>query len=98
MFVNFGFEDIAIEECIIEIKIGNKIQKQKIRAIPDIIQMQFEQLLQQAANAKQPIKIKLIKEEIIWNQLERQSKTLENYIQFANKMYMEAFPEEFKEE
>lgn len=98
MFVNFGFEDIAIEECIIEIKIGNTIQKQKIRAIPDIIQMQFEQLLQQAANAQQPIKIKLIKEENIWNQFEKQFKTLENYIQFANKIYMDAFPEEFKEE
>lgn len=96
MFFNFGFEN-NMEECMIEIKLGNQIQRQRMKATPEMIQMQFMQVLQEVGHSDQPIKIKLIKEENIWNQFSKNFKTLENYIQFANKKYMEAFPDEFKE-
>lgn len=94
---NFGFEDI-MEDCILEIKLGNQIQKQRMSAPREIIEQQFIGLMQETAQNQQPIKIKLIKQEEIWNQRLNQNKLLDNYIQFANKRYMEAFPEEFKEE
>lgn len=96
MFFNFGFEN-NIEECMIEIKLGNQIQRQRMKATPEMIQMQFMQMLQEVGHSDQPIRLKLIKAESIWNQFSKNFKTLENYIQFANKKYMEAFPDEFKE-
>ena len=96
MIFNFGFDN-EIEECIIEIKIGNQVQRQRIQGLIEMIQMQFAQMLQEAGHSDQPIRIKLIKEENIWNQYRQQFKKLENSIQFANKKYMQIFPDEFKE-
>lgn len=96
MIFNFGFDN-EMEECIIEIKIGNQIQRQRIQGMVEMIQMQFVQMLQEVGHSDQPIRVKLIKEDIIWNQFEKKSKVLENSIQFANKKYMETFPDEFKE-
>ena len=96
MIFNFGFDN-EIEECIIEIKIGNQVQRQRIQGLVEMIQMQFTQMLQEVVRSDQPIRIKLIKEENIWNQYSQQFKKLENSIQFANKKYMQIFPDEFKE-
>ena len=96
MIFNFGFDN-EIEECIIEIKIGNQVQRQRIQGLVEMIQMQFIQMLQEVGHSDQPIRIKLIKEESIWNQYNQQFKKLENSIQFANKKYMQIFPDEFKE-
>lgn len=96
MIFNFGFDN-EIEECIIEIKIGNQIQRQRIQGLVEMIQMQFAQMLQEVMRSDQPIRIKLIKEESIWNQYRQQFRKLENSIQFANKKYMQIFPDEFKE-
>ncbi|MCI7633943.1 MAG: hypothetical protein MSS80_07970 [Mollicutes bacterium] len=96
MIFNFGFDN-EIEECIIEIKIGNQVQRQRVQGLVEMIQMQFTQMLQEVVRSDQPIRIKLIKEESIWNQYSQQFKKLENSIQFANKKYMQIFPDEFKE-
>ena len=96
MIFNFGFDN-EIEECIIEIKIGNQVQRQRIQGLVEMIQMQFAQMLQEVGHSDQPIRIKLIKEESIWNQYRQQFKKLENSIQFANKKYMQIFSDEFKE-
>lgn len=96
MIFNFGFDN-EIEECIIEIKIGNQVQRQRVQGLVEMIQMQFTQMLQEVVRSDQPIRIKLIKEGSIWNQYSQQFKKLENSIQFANKKYMQIFPDEFKE-
>ena len=96
MIFNFGFDN-EIEECIIEIKIGNQVQRQRVQGLVEMIQMQFTQMLQEVVRSDQPIRIKLIKEENVWNQYRQQFKKLENSIQFANKKYMQIFPDEFKE-
>ncbi|MFR3182178.1 MAG: hypothetical protein ACLTPN_00930 [Clostridia bacterium] len=97
MIFDFGFNEVPLEDCVIEVKVGNQIQKQRIQGMQEMIQIQFMQLLQQAGHSDQPIRVKLIKQDDIWCQLKKQFKTLENYIQFANNKYMEAFSEEFKE-
>ena len=96
MIFNFGFDN-EIDECIIEIKIGNQVQRQRVQGLVEMIQMQFTQMLQEVVRSDQPIRIKLIKEENVWNQYRQQFKKLENSIQFANKKYMQIFPDEFKE-
>lgn len=96
MFINFGFEDI--ETYIIEIKIGNQIQRQSLQGNSEMVQLQFIQLLEQASHSDQPVRVRFSKEEEIWVQSQQKLKNNINYIQFANKKYMGAFPDEFKEE
>lgn len=95
MFINFGFED-NLETYILEIKLGNNIQRQQLQGTPDMVQLQFMQLMQETGNTNQPIRLRISKQEEIWNQYSQSRKILENYIQFANKSYMNSFANEFK--
>ena len=95
MFINFGFED-NLEIYILEIKMGNNIQRQQLQGTSDMVQLQFMQLIQEVGNTNQPIRLRIIKQEEIWNQYSQSRKILENYIQFANKSYMNSFASEFK--
>lgn len=97
MFINFGFEDFNIETYIIEIKIGNQIQKQAMQGDSNMVQLQFIQLLKQAGNSNQPIKLSISKMESIWCQIDNKIKEIENKIVFLNKIYMSAYPEEVME-
>ena len=98
MFINFGFEDFGEQEIYtIEIKMGNQMQRQRLQGAGEMVALQFIQLLEQAGKSNQPVRLKISKEEEIWNQFRQELKNIENYIQFANKKYMEAFPEEFEE-
>lgn len=96
MFINFGFED-NLEIYILEIKMGNNIQRQQLQGTSDMVQLQFMQLVREVGNTNQPIRLRIIKQEEIWNQYSQSRKILENYIQFANKSYMNSFASEFKE-
>ena len=96
MFINFGFED-NLEIYILEIKMGNNIQRQQLQGTSDMVQLQFMQLVREVGNTNQPIRLRIIKQEEIWNQYSQSRKILENYIQFANKSYMNSFTSEFKE-
>ena len=95
MFINFGFED-NLEIYILEIKMGNNIQRQQLQGTSDMVQLQFMQLMQEVGNTNQTIRLRIIKQEEIWNQYSQSRKILENYIQFANKSYMNSFASEFK--
>lgn len=98
MFINFGFEDFDEQEMYtIEIKMGNQMQRQRLQGDSQMVMLQFVQLLEQTAKSNQPVRLKISKEEKIWSQFRQEFKNIENYIQFANKKYMENFPEEFKE-
>lgn len=98
MFINFGFEDFDEQEIYtIEIKMGNQMQRQRLQGDSQMVMLQFVQLLEQTAKSNQPVRLKISKEEKIWSQFRQEFKNIENYIQFANKKYMENFPEEFKE-
>ena len=98
MFINFGFEDFDEQEIYtIEIKMGNQMQRQRLQGDSQMVMLQFVQLLEQTAKSNQPVRLTISKEEKIWSQFRQEFKNIENYIQFANKKYMENFPEEFKE-
>lgn len=100
MFFDFGFNPFQEEEMdtyILEIKMGNQIQRQTIMGSDDMVQLQFIQLMQETGNSAQPYKIKLIRQDRIWDNYNSKERILNNYLQFANKKYMETFPDEFKE-
>ena len=95
MFFDFNFRDI--KTFTLEIKQGNSIQRQMFQGNVDMAQIQFEQLFQEVVNTSQPIKIKISSQEEIESKIDKTSKQVETFVQFANKSYMDAFPNEFKQ-
>lgn len=83
MFFNFGFsEPIAVT---LEQYIGNAlVHSQQLSAPPEILQAQFMQLVQQVASQSQPMKIRMVRYEDIWSQIDQEWKRLELGIMFQN--------------
>lgn len=83
MFFNFGFsEPIAVT---LEQYIGNALaHSQQLSAPPEILQAQFMQLVQQIANQSQPMKIRMVRYEEVWNQFDQEWKKLELDVEFKN--------------
>ena len=83
MFFNFGFSEpltVTLEQYI-----GNTlVQSQQLSAPPEILQVQFLQLAQQVASQSQPIKIRMIRWEDVWSQIDQEWKKLELDVMFQN--------------
>ena len=83
MFFNFGFSEPM--EVILEQYIGNAcVSRQQLSAPPEVLQAQFIQLIQQVASQSQPMKIRMIKHEDVWNQFDQEWKKLELDVVFQN--------------
>ena len=83
MFFNFGFSEpltVTLEQYI-----GNAlVQSQQLSAPPEILQAQFMQLVQQVTNQSQPMKIRMVRWEDAWSQLDKEWKKLELDVVFQN--------------
>lgn len=83
MFFNFGFSEPM--EVLFEQYIGNAcVSRQKLSAPPEFLQAQFISLIQQVANQSQPMKIRMVRWEDIWSQIDQEWKRLELGIMFQN--------------
>lgn len=86
MFQHFQmFDDLY--DVIFEITEGNNIRKQQMQAPRIIIEQQFLQFMQQAANVQIPVKIKLSRTEQIYNNFDQKFIDQENSITFMNNAY-----------
>lgn len=79
------FDDLY--DVIFEITEGNNIRKQQMQAPRIIIEQQFLQFMQQAANVQIPVKIKLSRTEQIYNNFDQKFIDKENSITFMNNAY-----------
>ena len=68
-------------ETYIEDKLVNK---QNIQAPKEIIMMQFIQLMNQVKDDQRPLKIRMTRPEIIWNNFGNKQKILTNEVSFSN--------------
>ena len=83
MFINFGLSEPM--DVILEQYIGNAcVSRQKISAPSEILQAQFLQLVRQVASQSQPMKIRMVKWEDVWNQIDQEWKKLELDVVFQN--------------
>ena len=72
-------------EVDLEIFIGDKVvQKQKLSMPKEMLMINFLQTAQQIKNDKRPMKIKMTRPEIIWDNFENKQKTLTNEIECSN--------------
>lgn len=83
MFFNFGFSEpltVTLEQYI-----GNAlVHPQQLSAPLEILQAQFLQLVQQVASQSQPMKIRMVRYEDVWSQIDNEWKKLELDIMFQN--------------
>ena len=83
MFFNFGFSDSVT--TTLEQYIGNAlVHSQQLSAPPEILQAQFLQLVQQVASQSQPMKIRMVRWEDVWNQFDGEWKKIELSVEFKN--------------
>ena len=83
MFFNFGLSEPM--EVLIEQYIGNAcVSRQQLSAPPEVLQAQFMQLVQQVAKQSQPMKIRTIRWEDVWDKFEGKWKKLELDMEFKN--------------
>jgi hypothetical protein len=79
------FDDLY--DVIFEITEGDNVRKQQMQAPRIIIEQQFLQLMQQAANVQIPVKIKLSRAEQIYDNFDQKFIEQENSITFMNNVY-----------
>ena len=83
MFFNFGLSEPTL--VTIEQYIGNTlVHSQQLSAPPEILQAQFMQLVQQVASQTQPMKIRMVRREDVWSQIDKEWKKLELDVVFQN--------------
>ena len=83
MFLNFGFSEPM--EVLFEQYIGNTcISRQQLYAPPEILQVQFMQLVEQVASQSRPMKIRMVRWEDVWSQIDNEWKKLELDVAFQN--------------
>ena len=72
-------------EVLLEQYIGNAcVSRQQLSAPPEFLQAQFLQLIQQVARQSQPMKIRMVRYENIWNEFDNEWKRLEWSVEFKN--------------
>lgn len=83
MFFNFGFSEPM--EVFLEQYIGNAcVSRQQLSAPPEILQAQFLRLVEQVASQSQPMKIRMVRYEDVWSQIDQEWKRLELDVVFQN--------------
>lgn len=85
MFFDFDFSETY--QVIIETYIGNQcVQRQSLNAPEQVLKMQFMGLMQQIAQENRPMRVKMIVPEVIWDEINKEHKVLNNYVEFKNKL------------
>ena len=83
MYFDFGFSEPVT--VVLEQYIGNAlVQSQQLSAPPEILQAQFMQLVQQVMSQSQPMKIRMVRWEDVWNKFDNEWKKLELDMVFQN--------------
>jgi hypothetical protein len=72
-------------EVIIEVYIEDKLtNRQQLQAPKEMLIANFVQTAKQIKNDKRPIKLKMIRPDVIWDSIEQKQKILNNEIEISN--------------
>lgn len=74
-----------MHEVIIEVYIEDKLtNRQQMHAPKELLIANFVQTAKQMKNDQRPIKLKMIRPEIIWDEFEQKQKIINNEIELSN--------------
>lgn len=84
--MRLNFDMFEIYEVTFELYIEDKlVNKQIMQAPKEMLIANFLQTVQQVQYDKRPIKLKMIRPEVIWDSFEQKQKTLNNKIIASNQ-------------
>jgi hypothetical protein len=85
IFGNIFGDMLEMHEVIFEVYIEDKLtNRQQMQAPKEMLIANFLQTAKQIQNDKRPIKIKMIRPEVIWDNFEQKQKVLNNEIELSN--------------
>ena len=80
----FGF-DFGMYEVIFEVYMGDQLtSRQKMQALKEMLMLTFIDTVNKIKNDKRPMKVKMIRQEVVYDKTEKKQKTMENYVEFRN--------------
>lgn len=80
-----SFGSFETYEVTFEIYIGDKlVNQQAMQAPKEMLMINFIQTAEQIGNDQRPMKIKMIVQDIIWDNFENKQKVLNNEVSFSN--------------
>lgn len=84
--ININMEDmLEMHEVTIEVYIEDKLtNRQQMKAPKDILIANFIQTAKQMRNDARPIKLKMIRPEIIWDSFYQKQRVMNNEIELSN--------------
>ena len=94
MFINFGSdfgEQLKNFTCEFEIKVDNNIQHQTIEAPRIMLEQQFMQLMNSAAQDNKPTRVKMVRKQPIYDNFDDKWIDRELSVTFANNKYIEVY-------
>lgn len=79
---NMGMD---IYNVILEVYIGEQlVNKQQMQAPKEMLMINFIQLAEQIGNDSRPMKVRMARQESIWDRFEQRERVLTNEIEFRN--------------
>ena len=84
--MTFFFNDINanLELYTLEVSIGNNTQRQHIQLSPEMVAMQFMQLVEEISRYKSPARFKISQTQEIWSQIDKNFRPVERAVEFKN--------------
>lgn len=80
----FGF-NIEMNNVILEVYIGNQlVKRQQMQAPKEMLIATYMSFVQQLADDSRPMKVKMSRQEYIWDRFEKKEKPLTYEIEFRN--------------
>ena len=94
----FGFNMFETYEVAFEVYIEDKLVKKQIMQAPkEMLMVNFLQMAEQIKNDQRPMKIKILRQDVIWDNFENKQKVLNNEVSASNNA-MIAWEENIKRE
>lgn len=83
----FGF-NIEMYSVILEVYIGNQlVKRQQMQAPKEMLMATYMSYVQQIADDSRPMKVKMSRQEYIWDRFENKEKALTCEIEFRNNAW-----------
>lgn len=89
---NFSFHSNIADfyDCVFEVYIEDKLVKRQVMQAPqEMLMMNFIQMAQQIRGDKRPMKIKIIRQEVVWDNFDNKERILNNDVAALNNAMIE---------
>ena len=78
-----NFDDFY--DCVFEVYIEDKLVKRQVMQAPqEMLMMNFMQMVQQIRGDRRPMKIKIIRQEVVWDDFDNKERILSNEVAALN--------------